>query len=82
MVELEIKPFTGEKIPGRRNEHVTHWAVFLVNQLTKDLIFIRSFFTRKRAEDFINEVKGQIDNGTYELSLKTNEIQFKFFKEN
>ena len=26
MVEFEIKPFIGNKIPGRRNEYVTHWA--------------------------------------------------------
>ena len=70
MVEFEIKPFIGNKIPGRRNEYVTHWAVFILNQLTKDWIFLRSFHTKKRAEDFIDDVKKQLEEGNYEFSLK------------
>lgn len=72
MVEFEIKVFMGNKIPGRRNEHIRHWAVFVVNQLTKDLVFLRSFFTEQRAKEFIEEVKREIERGNYEcLTLRS-----------
>ena len=71
MIEFEIKPFTGNKIPGKGNLHITHWAVFVINQLNRDWIFLKSFLTQQRAKDFIEDVKTQIEEGDYScLTLK------------
>ena len=72
MLDFEIKVFKGNKISGRKNGYVKHWAVFIKNQLTQESIFLKSFFTEQRAIEFIEKVKMQFAEGDYScLTLRS-----------
>lgn len=56
-----------------RSHKVTHWAVFVVNQISKDYIFLKSFYTEQRAKDFTKFVEKQVERGDYScLTLVSN----------
>ena len=72
MAKFEIIPFNGGKIRNLKNKQVVHWAVYIVNELLGRSIFLGSFFTKRRAEEFIDKVESDIERGDYScLTLKT-----------
>lgn len=53
-------------------QHVVHWTVYVLNKMTNELVFLRSFFTEQRALNFIEDVKKQCAKGDYScLNLRT-----------
>ena len=73
MVKFKIKPFNGKTIskPFGLHSHVKYFAVFALNVLADEWIFIKSFYSELRAQNFIDEIKNQIAKGDYScLTLK------------
>ena len=73
MPKFRIKPFNGHHIFGsnRNAKIVVHWAVYVINKLSNDWIFLKAFYTEKRAQDFIEALKESIAKGDYScLTLK------------
>ena len=71
MVKFKIKPFNGKNITLTGKHCVKYFAVFAFNVLADEWIFLKSFYSEFRAQDFINDLKKQIAKGDYScLSLK------------
>lgn len=74
MVQFKIRPFNGRSIPHSccNADCVVFWAVFALNKLTDDWIFLKSFYTESRAQNFVREVKEMLSKGDYScLTLRT-----------
>lgn len=71
MAQFEIIPFNGGNIRHLKDKQVVHWSVFIVNELLNRSIFLGSFFTKRRAEEFIEKIESDIERGDYScLTLK------------
>lgn len=67
MVKFKIKPFNGKTIskPFGLHSHVKYFAVFALNVLADDWIFLKAFYSEQRAFNFINDLKKQIAKGDF-----------------
>lgn len=74
MVRFRIKPIKGNSIKYAIDgaKYVTFWAVYVLNRITDNWIFLQAFYTEQRAQNFIQQLKKSIAKGDYScLTLKT-----------
>ena len=69
-VDFTIKRFNGHNIQRLGgNNCVVHWAVFVKDKCADAWIFLKSFYRKDRAQQFIAEVKEQINHGEFKSCL-------------
>lgn len=71
-VDFMIKRFNGHTIQRLGGaDCVVYWAVFVKDNCADAWIFLKSFYRKDRAQQFIAEVKDQINHGDFScLSLR------------
>ena len=55
MVCFQVKPFHGKE------RNVVHWAVFILNRVTNQWVFCKSFSDETKAQEFVEKATRDVE---------------------